>query len=875
MFGRAAEQELLRHELARVRAGHGGFVLMTGPAGIGKSRLAGDLLDHAENAGIGTALGRATAAESAVPYRPLTQALLQTLRERGLPDDPSFAPWRTVLRPLLAEPDDHDPAASGVVVRGEAVAQLLARTAKDGAIIVIEDLHWADPDTVALLDHLADGVAALPVLWLVTARECDATTDFADRLRGRRGLTELPLKPLPPDAVAQMVADCRPDADPALLAHVQRVADGVPLFVEEIAAARGVPASFARAVVAHLDTLDTRTRRVLETGAVLGDLNQPMLGDASGADRADVAMALRQGIALGLLVAGADGPRFRHALTREAVLSGLGDRRRQVAAAALAATGSLPDELAADLAEQAGDLHRAGLLLAAAGARAVQRGGLPTAIETFERAVRLLTGHPQCESVRLHLVEALNLAGRIDEALAEAGVVLAADPSAAARLVVAEVAARGARWTLASQHLAGAEPGDRRTVLAAEIAFAQGRVTEARAAAAHVVDGSDPDLVCRALLLLGRIDRLSDLGVARGSFERALAVARAARLPLRELDSLHELGTIDMLDHGGTGKLIDARRTAERLGALGTRAVLDLQLMATYLGRFDAAAGERHAAAAADTADRLGLAAVAGKARCGWAECYAQRLDSDGMEQRLAEAVVADPDEPFTAAFAWGQCRGMLALFRADLDDALACFERGVASLAGVPNPEPVEFRTLWPLLLAAAADPRASDELAAAGASDLTITFANRGLLGYAEAILAGRRGDRLRAAELALRADAYFVRFPVWGHLARWVAAPAATSDRWGHPDAWLAAAEPVFTDLGYVALAARCRRSRGEGVLTARETEVLSLVREGLANKEIAGRLHLSARTVEKHVESLLRKTGTRSRTQLAVGTDTRTT
>ena len=79
-----------------------------------------------------------------------------------------------------------------------------------------------------------------------------------------------------------------------------------------------------------------------------------------------------------------------------------------------------------------------------------------------------------------------------------------------------------------------------------------------------------------------------------------------------------------MLDHAGTGKLLDARRTAERLGAFGTRAVLDLQLMAAYLGRFETAEAERHALAAVDTADRLGLAAVAGKARCGLAETCAQ-----------------------------------------------------------------------------------------------------------------------------------------------------------------------------------------------------------------------------------------------------------
>lgn len=874
VYGRDAEQAVLRRGMERLRQGHGSFVLVTGPAGIGKSRLAAEVLDAAERAGLATALGRATAGESSVPYRPLTQALLQSIRRAGMPDDPDFAAWRVALQPVLNGGQGGTALAPDVAVRGEAVAQLLSRTAPEGAVVVIDDLHWADPDTVAVLDVLADGVAALPVLWLVTARAAGQVDELADRLRGRRGVTALTLEPLPPSAVAQMVAECRPDADGALLEHVHRVAEGVPLFVEEIAAARGVPDSFARAVSAQLDSLDAVTRRIVEAAAVIGELDNPLLPVVADCDGAELALATKRAVDVGLLVGNRTVARFRHALTREAVLETLGTRRREIAAAALSAAGADAGELAAELAEQSGDQVRAGLLLAAAGERAAQQGGLPTAVTTLRRAVRLLAGHPERESVRLRLVDVLSSAGHVEDALAEAAVVLAAEPSPAVHLALAEVAAHGARWTLAADHLAHTPPGERRDVLDAEIAFAAGRTADARAAALRAGDAADPDLRCRAAILLGRIDRLTDLGSARTAFERALATARAAQLPVRELDALHELGTIDMLDHGGTGKLLDARATAERLGAIGTRAVLDLQLMAAYLGHFEPATAERHAAAAADTADRLGLAAAAGKARCGLAEVCAQRLDRDGMERRLAEATAVDPVDVFTQAFGWGQCRGMLALFRGNLDEALTCFERGVVLLAEAPNPEPVEFRALWPLLLAAVGDSRAAVELAAANVSDLTITFANRGLLGYAGAILAGGAGDHSAAADLALRADAYFVRFPVWGHLARWAAADAAARDGWGRPAAWLAAAEPAFTALGFDALAGRCR-SRRHAAVTAREEQVLALVGEGLANKQIALRLQLSTRTVEKHVESLLRKTGSRSRTQLAVWADRQTT
>jgi len=100
-------------------------------------------------------------------------------------------------------------------------------------------------------------------------------------------------------------------------------------------------------------------------------------------------------------------------------------------------------------------------------------------------------------------------------------------------------------------------------------------------------------------------------------------------------------------------------------------------------------------------------------------------------------------------------------------------------------------------------------------------------------------------------------------------------ALADGWGDPLRWLAEAEAGFDRRDLPSLAERCRELLKESQpnpwvaagITAREADVLRLVADGLANKQIAARLHLSPRTVEKHVESLLRKTGARSRTGLA--------
>jgi DNA-binding CsgD family transcriptional regulator len=150
-----------------------------------------------------------------------------------------------------------------------------------------------------------------------------------------------------------------------------------------------------------------------------------------------------------------------------------------------------------------------------------------------------------------------------------------------------------------------------------------------------------------------------------------------------------------------------------------------------------------------------------------------------------------------------------------------------------------------------------------------------NRSVIDYAEAILLGRDGQRQRATELAAASDAGFTNCESWAELARLSAAPAAFDDGWGDPVRWLTSAEPGFGNRGLDRLADRCRELRKQSQpnpwlaagVTAREADVLRLVADGLSNKEIAAQLHLSPRTVEKHVESLLRKLGVRTRIALA--------
>jgi DNA-binding NarL/FixJ family response regulator len=217
------------------------------------------------------------------------------------------------------------------------------------------------------------------------------------------------------------------------------------------------------------------------------------------------------------------------------------------------------------------------------------------------------------------------------------------------------------------------------------------------------------------------------------------------------------------------------------------------------------------------------------------------------------------------------------ALAADDHERALAAAAHCAEVLRGSATAAPMHTRTAWPLLLAARHSPEAPAAVAELERAGLSVNGACRGALTMARAVIAGR-DDPERAAALAVAADADLAFVPWWRHVVRRIAAAAATADGWTVPRTWLPESEAWLRDSGFTAPADACaalQRGRAQAApsgwkhlrITPREAEVLTLVVEGFSNREIAERLHLSVRTVEKHVESLLRKTGTRTRTRLA--------
>jgi DNA-binding CsgD family transcriptional regulator len=950
LVGRDEETRRLRAALTAAGAGRGSTMFLAGEAGIGKTRLVREIARTAGEQGLTVLSGRAVAGGAPTPFRPFAEALTSAGRAGRLPAGTELGPFRPVLGRLIPQwrPEQPVPGEESPVFLGEAVLRLLHVLApRAGCVLVLEDLHWADRETLALLEYLADNLATERVLCLATFREDSEAAALARGLAARGSAAVLALGRLDPVATADMTRAClaaadlpAPDLPAAVHAFVADRTEGIPFLVEEVLAglvregalterdgrwhaadldASGVPATFAEAIRRRLDGMSADARQVIGAAAVLGRrFDWALLGPVAGLADAAVVTALRDGVGLQLIVAERDSFRFRHALTHEAVLAGLLPPERamlagRALAAAEAAHPGLPGAwctLAADLAGRAGDAPRAGALLLEAGRRDLAAGALASAERTLTRAAHL-AGPALGASVDEALAEVFALSGQVDRAIETGRMLLArlGPPSPRAahlHLGIARAAIAGARWAEAAASIevaresAGADtaPVD---ACAAQVAAGRGRLEEAERlarAALHAaeghpggpgfpgVQGVQPEVACEALEVIGRVARQRDLEAAERAFARAADLAAAHGLPLWRLRALHELGTIDQLRTESVDRLEQARELAVAQGALALTATLDLQIAAGLNKQFRADEALAAARRSADASRRFRLATLP-MALIFQATAHAVRGEEGPMEDLIAEAVALAPGDQDVLGCAWGHCRATFSLLAADLGAAHERMTTGAGLLLSSPATIAPPFLGLWPLLgalLGRDADHAAVRVRAAHGTRHLVVAA----LLGYADAILAGQRGQPGDAEAAFAAADQQMGPLVAWyRQYARRLAAEAALAGGWGEPVAWLREAAGYFAGRGEDRVAAACRallrqagatvpRNRsGDGEVpgslralgvTGREADVLRLVVQGLGNREIAERMFLSPRTVEKHVASLLAKTGLR-RAQLA--------
>ncbi len=312
-------------------------------------------------------------------------------------------------------------------------------------------------------------------------------------------------------------------------------------------------------------------------------------------------------------------------------------------------------------------------------------------------------------------------------------------------------------------------------------------------------------------------------------------------------------------------------------------AVLDLQAIATHNARWEPAEALAAARRCIAASRRFRLATLP-KALVLGAAAAVLLERAEEAEEAMAEAVSLAPDDNHLYGETWG-VRAYLALQSADDARALAHLERAVEAFRRRANEVTGSPAVgLW-MLLRVATDTALD---AAPAPLDPVTNRWNGGLTRFADAIALGRRGDGVAAAHAFAAADAELGgAIPAeWYRLqGRRVVTAAAIADRWGDPGHWaiedLAELENRGMDRWAAALRGLLRLSgavvprRGHTEVpvalralhvTNREADVLALVAQGRGNREIAERLFLSPRTVEKHVERLLAKTGLARRTEL---------
>ena len=428
--GREAERAFLRGRWECAREAKGQVVLITGEAGIGKSRLLQMLKDDIDD-------GAATWLEwGASPYHQQTpffcviemlqQALARQagespeqrlmLLERGLAiagQDPEEAvplvaaliglPLPERYPPLVESPSRQRQRLMTTLVRW-----LLGAAAMQPVVLVVEDVMWADPSTIEFLGLLGQQAAAARLLLLYTTRP-----EFQCPWPPRSHFTTMTLNRLSEPEVRQMIAfGAGVTALKRLVDTLVARSDGVPLFAEELArlmndktasfAQSQIPGTLQDLLLARLDRLGA-TRRIAQVGAVIGrEFSYALLEAVAGSSPADLDTALALLTDADLLYARGFPPdatyMFKHVLIRDAAYGSLLKSRRRAlhVAIATALVERFPDtaealpELLAHHYTEAGELEAAWRAWHGAGERAVARSAPVEAADHFTKAVRLL-----------------------------------------------------------------------------------------------------------------------------------------------------------------------------------------------------------------------------------------------------------------------------------------------------------------------------------------------------------------------------------------------------------------------------------------------------------------------------------------------------
>lgn len=419
---RRAEFDQLRAALARARSGTAAAVLVSGDAGVGKSRLLAEFADDVRREGAPFILGRCLGlSDDGLPYLPFKEIIEQLLTEHGdvvTTRAPLAALVRRAGGSVSAPAEEAD--LGQLQLFGAVLAALSEVSAREPMVLALEDLHWSDASTRDLLSFLLSRLSGQRVLIIGTYR----SDDLHRRHPLRPLLAELVRLPvverldLAPfatdDAEAFVRALAGTAIDDAMVTDVAARSEGNAFYAEELFAASSapggaIPTALADLLMARVEALSPVAQRVAGAISVTGrqHVAHSALRAISGMDDAELDEGLREALQHHVLITDDDDAyTFRHALLREAVYADLlpGERVRLHAA------------YAARIREVGGDEFAPWLAY-----HSLRSNDLPTALAASVRAADEARHVGALSAELRHIEQALELWGGVDDPESHAG----------------------------------------------------------------------------------------------------------------------------------------------------------------------------------------------------------------------------------------------------------------------------------------------------------------------------------------------------------------------------------------------------------------------------------------------------------------------